>query len=65
MEEFLGKRRRIGSIRGCRDASQRGTFEGGHAGTLLLITVRAGMLTAYLDCIVRGAWIAVLVWHGW
>ena len=33
--------------------SQRASFDGGHAGTVLLITPRAGLLTAYLDGIVE------------
>jgi hypothetical protein len=53
MEEAVGKRRRIGSIRGSRVSRQRGSFESGHAGTLLLITPRAGLLRAYLDCFVE------------
>jgi hypothetical protein len=53
MEEPAEKRRRIGSIRGSRVCSQRASFERGHASTVLLITPRAGLLTAHLDGIVE------------
>jgi hypothetical protein len=47
------KRRRIGSIRGFRVCRQRASLERGHASTVLLITPRAGLLTAHLDGIVE------------
>ena len=53
MEEAVGKRRRIGSIRGCRVSSQRGSFERGHGSTVWLVTPRAGLLMALLDGIVE------------
>jgi hypothetical protein len=60
MEEAVGKRRRIGSIRGCRVSSQRGSFGREHGGTVLLITPRAGLLKAYLDGIVEWEVLAYL-----
>ena len=60
MEEAVGKRRRIGSIRGCRVSSQRGSFRREHGGTVWLITPRAGLLTAHLDGIVEWEVLAYL-----
>jgi hypothetical protein len=38
---------------GSRVCSQRASFEPGHASTVLLITPRAGLLTAHLDGVVE------------
>jgi hypothetical protein len=51
MEEDRGKTPSKRKHTGSRVCSQRASFERGHAGTVWLITPRAGLLTAHLDCI--------------